>query len=248
MFILARHGETPANAARKAGSAESRVQGFSKEMPLAPRGRVQASALGLAAMRFITKRRVEVASVHSSDAERALHTRTKALAAAGLSSMLQEPDVRLRELCKGNLEGMLRNQEAYPTDRIRKQQAEDWHFRHGSRESGGESALEAGLRWLDWFGDTVHTLPPPADRGSTPAILAFGHNLVTAYGVYLLTHPEVTASGELPSLTAANSLKVDNGTALVLTEQAGTWVVDPERIVPTSVELTAAAMSERLGL
>lgn len=228
LVILSRHGRTPANDARERGMAESRVQGFSKEMPLDVTGEQQADSFGRALGSFIAEHSVQIISVHSSDAVRALSTRDRALAQAGITPLLKSPDIRLRELHKGDLEGMLRS-DAYPTAEIRKQQAIQWHFRHGTPESGGETAYEAGLRWLGWFNEAVAN-DFNSSSNSSQAIIVFGHNLVTSYGLWLLNHPETT-KGNLPALTETLSLKTDNGTAIVLAEQTGSWH-EIERIIP----------------
>jgi len=217
MIILARHGETPANAAREAGLAESRVQGFSKDMPLSETGKLQAVAFGRALGHFLAEREVCDIVVHSSDAVRAEHTRDLALSQFATYAgriVLPESDIRLRELSKGSLEGMLRS-EAYPTKEVKRRQKADWHFRHGTPESGGETAYEAGSRWLEWQKEVEQ---------SEACIVAFGHNLVTSFGVHMLVYPE-EATLDMPSLEQSTQYKVPNATALVIDEQEGMWRV-----------------------
>lgn len=230
MIILARHGETPANAAREAGSSESRVQGFSKDMPLSERGKIQAVAFGRALTRFIAGDTDVV--VHSSDAMRAEYTRDLALAqlAPRIGRVtLMEPDTRLRELSKGSLEGSLR-EEAYPTEEIRRRQKIDWHFRHGTPESGGETAYEAGSRWLEWQQEVER---------SDARVVAFGHNLVTSFGIEMLIHPKQIELDTAVSLEQSTDYKVPNATALVIDKQEGVWrVID--RIVPKSEDYVIA--------
>lgn len=224
MIIFARHGETPANAARESGSADSRVQGFSKEMPLSEVGERQALVFGDALRHFLRDHDVVRLGVHSSDAVRAERTRDLVVGRLAMpvgALTLMTPDTRLRELSKGSLEGVLRT-EAYPTDEIRKRQKTDWHFRHGTIEGGGETAYEAGRRWLGWVQETYR----PDEHN-----LVVGHNLATSFGTWMLTHAEQVQVNELPSLEESVQYKVGNGTALVIDEHDGAWQV-VDRIIP----------------
>jgi broad specificity phosphatase PhoE len=171
-------------------------------------------------------------AIYSSDALRAERTRDFAVdrltSPVGIVA-LTEPDTRLRELGKGDLEGVLRSS-AYPTPEIKDLQKNDWHFRHGTPESGGQTAYEAGSRWLEWQAEVAQQAAQ-----SKACVLAFGHNLVTSFGVWRLTHPRQTALEPLPSLQESAPYKVANGTALVLDERDGAWQVI-DRIVPTATD------------
>lgn len=226
MIILARHGETPANSAHTAESPESRVQGFSKDMPLSPRGEAQTRVFGCALGLYAAERCVTIGTTYTSDALRATASLDNALERAELEPepTIRLTDARLRELNKGSLEGVLRS-EAYPTDAICTQQATDWHFRHGTLESGGETAYEAGQRWLEWFNETVPAAEGFNGSNRDSAMLVVGHNLVTSYGLWMLTHPDETAAGNLPSLKASRAFRIENATAQVVDVVEGQWAV-----------------------
>lgn len=229
IVILARHGRTQANAERKARVLrDGPVQGFSKELPLDAVGERQAESLGRALSSFIARHNLNITAVHVSDSVRGAQTRDRALGTAGLGHVLvMPPDARLGEMSKGNLEGMMRSQ-AYPTEEIERRQAIDWHFRHGTKSSGGETPFEAGSRWLDWFDETTQINSGHDNTKCIPAVVAFGHDLVTSYGLWLLTHP----GGPTTSLEDTLPLRTQNGTAQVVVESHGAWDIAPKRIVP----------------
>jgi broad specificity phosphatase PhoE len=221
-MILARHGRSVANAMRKESPAESRIQGADVKVPLDALGEWQSRASGLAFGRFIAERNINLMAIHSSDAHRALQTRDLALETGDIEAFQYTPDPRLQEICKGEWEGELRR-EIYIDPYL----SRDWHFRYGSAERGGETPYEAGMRWLDWFQDATHPDIFPSSPGST--VMAFGHNGVTAYGLWLLTHP-----GKPPeNYDETEQFRVDNGSGLVLTEYEDTWhvmdVIAPSR-------------------
>lgn len=228
LLILARHAQTPANAALLAGRADNRVQGLSKDMLLSHEGEVQSYALGYALGAFITRQNVNVARVYSSDTVRAVRTRDNLLAAGTIECPSVRTDVRLRELSKGSLEGMIRS-EAYPTKKVEQQQHVDWHFRHGTKMSGGETAFEAGNRWLEWFDELE-----PQKQSAT---LVVGHGLITAFGLTLLM--ERSFDSELPDLSASDVFRQANATALVMQkDQDG--VISLGSIVPSPEEMARA--------
>lgn len=216
-MILARHGQTAQNAARKARSPEGRIQGASVETLLDEVGEWQGRAFGLALGRFSLRHGITFETVYSSDAMRAMQTRDLALATGGIRVAAYIEDPRLRELCKGEQEGRLRREVE-----IDEEASKDWHYRFGSTARGGETAYEAGVRWLDWFNDTTANC-------HDPTILAFGHNAVTAYGLWLLTHPHQSPT----NYEETEQFRVVNGTALLLGQRADGWHVFSEQIVPT---------------
>lgn len=223
LIILARHGRSEANAAQRAQSPESRIQGASVNVRLDSLGEWQGRAFGLALGRFVTRYDITIDVVHSSDAKRALDTRDNALGTSGLELPLALPDPRLRELCKGEQEGELRS-EVFVDPVL----SRDWHYRYGSRERGGETLYEAGVRWVRWFYDAMQPELPSPPSPST--LLAFGHNGVTACGLWLLAHP-----GQYPADFEETQLyRADNGTALLIAREAGSWHVLSERIVPVT--------------
>jgi broad specificity phosphatase PhoE len=89
-IFLVRHAESTWNL-------ERRVQGTCLEVPLSPTGRMQAQLLGR------RLREIPLASVHSSDAERALETARLALGDGRRIAV----SGRLRELSLGEWEGRL---------------------------------------------------------------------------------------------------------------------------------------------
>ncbi len=218
LVLLARHGRSVANAALKARSAEGRIQGAGIDVPLDVLGEWQGRAFGVALGRFVAHNNISIDIVHSSDAKRAIDTRDNALATSGLRPPLALPDHRLRELCKGEQEGKLRSEVFVDSELSR-----DWHYRYGSVEKGGQTLYEAGRRWLKWFHDTIRPEPP-----SPSTVLAFGHNAVTACGLWLLTHPQTDPT----DYEETQLYRTDNGTALLLVQEGEEWRVLSERIVP----------------
>lgn len=243
LAILARHAITPANLAKYEGRTDSRVQGLSADMSIAhPEGTLQSHAFGIALWGFIVRNELHVVEVHASDTKRATKTRDLALehipnlTVIAPSQELWEHRKGKRE--KGGLEGVLRS-EAYPDEKTRHAAREDWDFRHGTLESGGERPREAGERWLGWFNRLVQQpnfQPRPDASVPIPTILAFGHNLVTACGITLLNH-----DGESPLPPISDrTFKTENATALLLAEIDGQWSVLPDRLIPTAAEFEEA--------
>lgn len=232
MLILARHGETPSIALQQSQSPDSRIQGVGRTMPLSERGAVQSFALGYGLGEFVAARNLEVVAVQTPDVLRAVDARDKLLEAADLypPPILLPPDERLRNMDKGDLEGRLRS-EAYPTDEIRERQASDWHFRHGSAESGGETAYESGRRWLGWFEDVARPFEESDEEGNK-ALLVVGCNFVTAFGTWMLTHPDRSTPDNLPPLRhVTQNYRLENGTATIVENKGEGWEVIG-RIIP----------------
>jgi broad specificity phosphatase PhoE len=216
-FIFIRHGESLLNATKNHGQENRRVQGANIDGELSAKGELQATDFAKLLKEYLEKHSLRVATVYSSDAVRAIKTRDIVLAHAHIRAQCAKPDPRLREIHKGNLENVL-YQDAYPDDATLHQKEADWHFRYGTPESGGETAYEAGMRWLTWFNEASKSTAE-----ANEVTLVFGHNSVTACGLWLLLHPDSQPS----DLTLANTLKVTNGQALVLTGRAKNWEASP---------------------
>lgn len=241
LAILTRHAITPANRAKYEGSTESQVQGLSVDMPVAhPEGAIQAHAHGLALGRFALEQSINIVEVHTSKTIRTITTRDLALEhMSGLSIATPSRELwehRKGDKTKGGLEGILRS-EAYPDKTV----VDDWDYRHGTRESGGETPREAGERWLRWFSHVTQQAnfqPRQSADEAVPTIITFGHNAITAYGITLLNH-----DSESPLPPASDrTFKVHNATSLLLAEQNGTWSVLPERLEPTPEDFEEARM------
>ncbi len=231
MVILARHGESELNA--EYGQEESRVQGSGPMIRLSEWGEKRSYAFGFALGRFTAAHELEIVSSYASDALRAMTSQELSLRAMG-TNIPQLSDPRLREICKGDLEGMLAK-DAYPPE-VREIQ-NDWHYRHGSKESGGETAYEAGGRWLDWFVGTVERMR----TDSHEPIIAFGHNVATSSGLWRLLNPETPAE-ELKSRENARPYRAANSTALVVVKQHNKWSALSGRIIPNAQELERAGV------
>lgn len=238
LAVFVRHGQTLANAQRRSGSLDSRVQGASLDIDLDATGEVEALASGLMLRRFMGRYSLQIVGVHSSDARRAYRHRRLALTHANIIAPMLQPEKDLREMCKGNLEGMLRS-EAYPDKVAVYQSRHAWHFRHGNKKSGGETPCEAATVWLEWFRSQIAQSSSQRDSSRVPARIVFGHNLKTSYGVWRLLHNE-----PLPSLAEATELYgTENGCGLVLAKQQNTWTALPTRLRPTEEELEEAVAS-----
>lgn len=99
LFFI-RHGETAFND-------EGRVTG-QRDIPLAPRGRDQAAAVGRTLLAIFAERGLDKAAVpfHVSTLERARVTAEIARAVMGLDPADYTTDARLQELSLGNWEGL----------------------------------------------------------------------------------------------------------------------------------------------
>jgi hypothetical protein len=73
-----------------------------------------------------------------------------------------------------------------------------------------------------------------------------GHNLVTSFGLWRLLHPDHDPA-DLPSLRETEKYRMDDATALMLAERDGHWELEPERIVPTEMNLKVAAALREWG-
>lgn len=142
-LILTRHGKSIYNGGKT-------VQGSDPDPAntLDQTGRDQANAYA----RLLVRKRIVPASVWCSPLPRARETCDIVVDVAGYNLTVNE-EPRLREMCKGSrdlpggLEGRKSQEVKTPAYREQYQQL-GWRFRHGSLESGGETAWEVRLRFL----------------------------------------------------------------------------------------------------
>lgn len=138
-LFFVRHGETAFNNA-------GQVTG-QRDIPLAPRGRDQASAVGRGLSRLFAERGLDPASVpfHVSTLERARTTARLAREAMGLDPDIFTTDVRLMELSLGAWEGltMAQVEERYRTDLVARR-ADPWSVAPTGGENYAQLAARAG--------------------------------------------------------------------------------------------------------
>lgn len=140
MILLARHGETAANA-------EGRIQGR-RDPPLSDRGREQARAMAA----DVVERRIH--AVYTSQLRRARETAAAVAARIGVEPVV---DTRLAEAWMGEWEGRLKAE-------LKAEQAERWaaYQRGGAfRFPGGESLPELEARVIAAL-DDVRSAAEPA--------------------------------------------------------------------------------------
>lgn len=172
-LILIRHGRSRGNANKGI------IQGSGPDPAntLDDTGEQQARTLG----HTLALRGILPAGVWSSPLARARQTCDIALRVMGCPLPVTE-DERLREMCKG-LEDLPGGMEGRPRHTVEtpeywEQYRQDgWKFRHGSLESGGETAEEVGLRTLDAMNDIATNL------GSGAVGLVFTHGQAIRFGV-----------------------------------------------------------------
>jgi broad specificity phosphatase PhoE len=171
-LLLIRHGQSIRNAGETVQGSDS-----DPANTLSEKGRRQALALG----RMLARQGILPAEVWSSPLVRARETGDIVLKAMSCSLPVHEDD-RLREMCKGlnglpgGLEG--RRRDEVKTPEYREGYTQDgWDFRHGSLESGGETARETGMRYLSVMDDIADSL----EDGATAFV--FGHGQGNRYGV-----------------------------------------------------------------
>lgn len=171
-LILVRHGQSVNNAG-------DTVQGSDPDPAntLSPKGREQAYKYG----KLLVGRGIVPAGVWSSPLPRARETCDIVLRVMKCDLPVKE-DPRLREICKGRrglrggLEGRKRDEAKPPAYRQQYLQF-GWDFRHGSMESHGETAREAGRRFLAAMNMIADKLP------SSAIGLVFAHGQAIRFGV-----------------------------------------------------------------
>ena len=173
-LILIRHGRSRGNANRGI------IQGSGPDPAntLDDLGKMQAGWLG----KGLLDRRIQVDGVWSSPLTRARQTCDIALGKMGLLHLPVTQDDRLREMCKGlaglpgGMEGRRREDVETPEYWAAYKQ-HGWKFRHGSLESGGQTAEEVGLQTLSAMNDIASEL----GHGATG--LVFTHAQAIRYGI-----------------------------------------------------------------
>lgn len=232
LIILVRHEESTANADR------AYIQGFAPRVPLSEKGRTRADESGAPGFKqFLDRNDIEVVAACTSEADRAKDTATIWLEGAGVHVPVTE-DARLNEQDKGQqdkggVEGMMRELVETAAYRAR-EEIEGWEFRPGVDdrpgipESGAETPAETSARWLEWRDELTSRIEggefEPSDPSKVPAIIVFGHNLVTSYGM-----------GQERDLTVPQSkrmYRVDNGEALVLGWDGQAWNLEGQLYRP----------------
>lgn len=153
-LILIRHGQSIRNAG-------DTVQGSDPDPAntLSEKGEEQARTLGV----LLMQRGVRPARAAFSPLVRARQTCDIALGVMGYGNLPVYEDARLGEICKGRkgLPGGLEGRKSIvvKTPEYREQYRQGgWDFRHGSLQSGGETARETGTRFLaalNTFADTL---------------------------------------------------------------------------------------------
>jgi len=197
-LLLIRHGQSIRNAGETVQGSDSDTRNT-----LSDKGRQQALALG----RMLARQGILPAEVWSSPLVRARETGDIVLRAMSCSLPVHE-DARLREMCKGlkglpgGMEGRRRDEVKTPEYREQYKQG-GWDFRHGSLESGGETARETGMRYLSVMGDIADGL----EDGATA--LVFAHGQGSRYGVgAALGFPDIQQIDALHKLGNCESLSV----------------------------------------
>jgi probable phosphoglycerate mutase len=206
-LILIRHGRSRGNANK--GVIQGSGPDPANTLDSAGEGQAQKLGRTLAAARIIPD------GVWSSPLKRARQTCDIALAVVGCDLPVTE-DERLREMCKGledlpgGMEG--RRREEVETPAYWQQYKEQgWDFRHGSRESKGETAREVGARVLDAINDIADNLD--GGRG-----LVFTHGQAIRFGVGAALHwPDI-------DLVNAEYL-LGNCEGIIMNRDAGLWQV-----------------------
>jgi broad specificity phosphatase PhoE len=211
-MILVRHGESEGNVAREAAEAERadeiRVDQRDPDVPLSPRGRSQAQALGRWIGELRDDRRPAV--VWSSPYVRAVETADLALGAAGLSLPIHL-DERLRDRELGVLDRLTyRGVGArYPDEAARRRYLGKLYY----RPPGGESWSDMALRLRSFLADARH--------GTGPArALIVCHDAVILLLRYVL---EELTEKQLLDVAAQHSLGNASVTLLARPDPDGPW-------------------------
>jgi glucosyl-3-phosphoglycerate phosphatase len=205
-LLLIRHGRSRGNANKGI------IQGSSPDPAntLDGEGEKQARQLG----RALAENGISPEGVWSSPLARARQTCDVALGVIGCKLPVTEDD-RLREMCKGladlpgGMEGQPRVEVETPAywEQYKRQ---GWKFRHGSLESGGETAEEVGLRALSAMNDIADQL----NIGETG--LVFTHGQAIRFGV--------GAALGWPDIQRVNAeYMLGNCEGIVMDRSAGLW-------------------------
>jgi broad specificity phosphatase PhoE len=156
---LIRHGESMGNLAREAAYRDAlneiALPNRDADIPLSPRGELQAAAFG----RWLATRPAaeHPTTILTSPFLRARETARLALAAAGLEHVPVDVDERLRDRELGILEGLTMHgvRAKFPEEAARKlRQGRLYH-----RPPGGESWADIALRLRSVYADVAQDLP-----------------------------------------------------------------------------------------
>jgi broad specificity phosphatase PhoE len=211
-LIAVRHGESTGNVAREAAEAEQAeiitIDRRDPDVPLSPRGRDQAEAVG----RWLAGRGDgrPVDAVWSSPFTRARETADIALATAGLAIPVHL-DERLRDRELGVLDRLTWRGVAarYPDEAVRRR----WLGKLYYRPPGGESWSDVALRLRSFLGELVAAAPP--------VVMIFAHDAVIMLLRYVL---EGLDEEQLMALTRSQTVANGSVTRLVRTDDTG-WRV-----------------------
>jgi broad specificity phosphatase PhoE len=162
LFFM-RHGETHLNSdGRQTGRLD---------VPLAPRGRDQASAMGRSLLAILAERRIDPAALpfHVSPLGRTRETAELVRIAMGLDPKAYSTDARLLELSLGAWEGLTNADIArrYPKE-LAARRADHWNV----APPGGETYGELEIRVLAALGDYVRPCAIVAHAGTGRGVLA----------------------------------------------------------------------------
>lgn len=161
-ILFIRHGETDHNA-------EGRLQG-QRDVPLNPRGREQASAVGRSLLRL---RPVEIGRLDAAGAfvasplMRARNTMERARVAMEMKPDQFRLDARLKEIGFGEWEGLTWPEvRARDPERLKARFADKWNF----APPGGESYAMLAARLRDWLDEQTSDMFIAAHGGIARAL------------------------------------------------------------------------------
>jgi broad specificity phosphatase PhoE len=208
-LIAVRHGESVGNVAREAAEAEQAeiitIDRRDADVPLSPRGRDQAEAVG----RWLAGRGTErpVDAVWSSPYVRARETAEIALATAGLAPPIRI-DERLRDRELGVLDLLTSRGVAarFPDEAVRRR----WLGKLYYRPPGGESWADVALRLRSFLGELTADAPP--------TVLVFAHDAVIMLIRYVLEGLD-----EEQLMTLARAETVANGSLTRIVRSGDRW-------------------------
>lgn len=226
---LVRHGESEGNVAnaraRRDGALRLDITVNDPNIELSPTGETQANALGSWLGELPAERQPTVVVV--SPYVRAQQTATLALAAAGLTSLAQHRDERLRDREQGVLDRLTAAglRERYPEEADRR----DYLGKFWFRPMGGESWADVALRVRSALRDIRMDL-------SEERVLIVSHDapiLLCRYVLERLSEAEVTAlSGQVQNCSVTRYERGDHG--LELAEFSDTSALERDTAAPVT--------------
>jgi broad specificity phosphatase PhoE len=207
-LIAVRHGESEGNVAREAAMAERAevitTSARDPDVPLSPRGRDQAQAVG----RWLVEQRPHLGAVWSSPYVRARQTAELAMSAIEPAPRIRM-DERLRDRELGILDRLTGHGVAtrYPDEAARRRYLGKLYY----RPPGGESWADVALRLRSFLADL--------DRGDTDdAALLFCHDAVIVLLRYVLE-----GLNEQQLIDLGRAEVVANGSITRLVRHGDTW-------------------------